>query len=314
MSGRESVNFIPHIRRHWSDPELLKTGFTNLIHESDAPEDQWIVTMTKNVGDWRSKSRSTYMRWALAINGMVLAESKYKGWQEDKRFQVFTIRPARGQRRAARIVLAEWTGKEAAKNYRAASNLIAAYGVGDLYGCLEEIIFEAYRIYLDHHPTKLLGGAEFKELRQFYYKAKRQPELQNEWQSRWNERVEHWQRKKAYDGLGSVFLSFVRNTELKKPHWYKLSTPETWAQTISGIGELRNLVTHGVGTVSKKLAEFSQTPQNAGFDFQEGKPLTVQLKHMMGVECFVDQLLTALNASLIERALGPQPALKMLFR
>jgi hypothetical protein len=40
MSVRDRVNSVLHVRREWSDPVLLETGVTNLIHESKAPKKQ----------------------------------------------------------------------------------------------------------------------------------------------------------------------------------------------------------------------------------------------------------------------------------
>ena len=213
MSVRDHVSFVPHVHRTWDDPALLMEGVTNITHKSDKPEEQWIVDTTRKLGDWRSKTRSTYMRWALAINGLLHAEEDYKSWAEDRRFQVRTIRAT------SMVVLAEWSGEQAAINHNEASKLISGYGVADLFGCLEEIVFEAYRIFLDYHPTKILGGAEFKALRQLYHRSKRDAVLQEEWQAQWTERVENWQRKRVYDGLGKVFRAYVAHKEIRKHHW-----------------------------------------------------------------------------------------------
>jgi hypothetical protein len=177
---------------------------------------------------------------------------------------------------AVRVPVAEWSGAKAADNHRATAELIAGYGVCDLYGCLEEIIFSAYRIYMHHHPHHLLAGPEFKELRVLRKNAKRDPTLAVEWDAHWKERLETWQGKRAYDSLGGVFLAFMWQSELKRPHWYKDTTPETWAETITGIAELRNLLTRGAATVSPALAAFSQKPYRITFDFKEGEPLSVK--------------------------------------
>jgi hypothetical protein len=310
VSIRDRINFVPHFRREWDDPALRGTGVANVIHETDKPEHKWITETTARIGEWRSKAHSTYIRWALAINGLLVAEGTYREWSPERRFHVTSLRWR--DRHAERVPIAEWTGEEAAKNHAATAELMAAYGVCDLYGCLEEIVFSAYRIFLDHHPHHLLGGPEFKELRTLRKRAKKDPLLASEWAARWAERIETWQRKRAYDGLGAVFLAFMRQAQLQRPHWYKDTTPETWAETISGITELRNLLTHGAATVSPALAEFSKTPYRITFDFEVGEPPNVKLHHLMGIEFFVDQLLTTLNVSLIEHAMGPQPNLRWL--
>jgi hypothetical protein len=63
-----------------------------------------------------------------------------------------------------------------------------------------------------------------------------------------------------------------------------------------------------VTNVPPELAEFSLQPANMGFDFREGEKLEINLRHLQGVECFLDQLLTALNLSLLERAGYSLPA------
>ena len=54
MSIRERINFIPHNMKEWNDPALASQGITNLVHESDNPDEQWVVDITKKIGDWRS--------------------------------------------------------------------------------------------------------------------------------------------------------------------------------------------------------------------------------------------------------------------
>ena len=211
MSIRDRVNFVPHVRREWSDPVLLETGVANVIHESKKPEEQWITETTKRIGEWRSKAHSTYMRWALSINGLLVAERTYRDWPADKQFFVTSLRWRDGA--AVRVPVAEWSGAEAADNHRATAELIAGYGICDLYGCLDEIIFSAYGIYIDHHPHHLLAGPEFKELRILRKAAKRDPSLAEEWETRWKERVDAWQRKRVYDGLGATsWLSCVKQS------------------------------------------------------------------------------------------------------
>lgn len=304
MGARDKINFVPHVRAKCDDSALRSTRIANLIYKSDRKEAQWIVETTGRIGDWRSKSRSTYIRWALAINGLLLAEREYGKWEEHRQFEVKTLRIRDGK--VMQVPMARWDGRQASENHAETSRSISSYGVCDLYGCLEEIIFEAYRIYLNHNQGVLLRGAEFNDLKRLFDIAKREPTFEKEWQLRWKERIEAWQRKKAYEGIGSVFLAYCRGARIKKPSGYKLSTPETWARSISGIAELRNLLTHGQSTVSKTLGEFSRPPSNLGFDFKEGELIDVKLNHMMCVECFIDQLLTAINLSLIEIAEGPQ--------
>lgn len=179
---------------------------------------------------------------------------------------------------------------------------MAAWGLIDLYSCIEEFVFEFYKTFLDHNPDSIIKGSEFRNLRRLKRESVKGPECEEKWKVAWKERLESWQRKRLYDGLNKVFLAYTSVTGLKTPSNYKSSTIETWAETIKGISELRNCFTHGVETVTKELSDFSSKPNSMLFDFEEGKPLSIELKHLQSVECFLDQLLTAINLSLIERA------------
>ena len=82
---------------------------------------------------------------------------------------------------------------------------------------------------------------------------------------------------------------------------------ETWAKTLEMIALLRHHIVHGMPTVTAELANLSNRPTSLTFNFKEGAPLKVELHHLQSVECFVDQLLNALNLSLLEKAYGTLP-------
>ncbi len=73
------------------------------------------------------------------------------------------------------------------------------------------------------------------------------------------------------------------------------------------IGEVRHLVTHGENRVSRKLGDLCAAQPNLGMKFVEGELLEVSLRDLWIVEQFVDQLLNAINISLLEKAAGPMP-------
>ncbi len=268
----------------------------NFIIEPKNVEDAWIKESTEKIGEWRSYFRSSYMRWALTLNGLHVAKERYDSKKLDS--VGFTIDSLR-QDGLKNIAL--WDMKTAAKNHEETIPMIAAWGLIDLYSCIEEFIFEFYKIFLNHNPDSIIKGTEFSNLRHLRNEAVNNIESKEMWKAAWEERLESWQRKRLYDGLNKVFLAYTNVAGLKTPSIYTLSTIETWAETIKGISELRNCFTHGVETVTKELADFSSKPHSMLFDFEEGKPLNIELKHLQSVECFLDQLLTAINLSLIER-------------
>jgi hypothetical protein len=71
------------------------------------------------------------------------------------------------------------------------------------------------------------------------------------------------------------------------------------------IALVRNALVHGASVVSEELAAACAKPYRGTFDFQLGAPLVIQLYHLQGVEFFCEQLLTAINMSLVERVHGP---------
>lgn len=295
---KDKPDFVGH--RIYTISELAREPYaqiTNIIVEPKTDEDMWIKKTAERIGDWRAYFRSTYIRWALAINGLEIAQKRYtEKVGEPVGFTIDTLRPN------GLTTIAMWDMKTTAKNYGDTMPMIAAWGVIDLYSCMEEFVFELYREYLNQHPESILKGDEFAELRRLRRAATGSPEDEAQWQRKWAERLDSWQRKRLYDGLHQVFLAYTRVAKLKTPFNYKNTTLETWAETMKGIAELRNCFTHGVETVTQELGNFSAGPYSLAFDFEEGKPLIIELRHLQSVECYLDQLLTGLNLSLLERA------------
>jgi len=294
---KDKPDFLGHQKFTIEEVREGDLPVNNFIVEPISPEDAWIKTTTQKIGDWRANFRSTYIRWALAINGLEVAQDRYNSKKgEPIQFTIDSLRNTG----PANIAL--WDMETAAKNHGETIPMLAAWGLTDLYSCIEEFVFELYKIFLNQHPESIIKGADFRDLRRIRHEATENAGKLKEWEEAWAERLESWQRKRLYDGLSKVFLAYATASGIKPPSIYTLSTVETWAETIKGIGELRNCFTHGVDVVTPELAEFSKMPNSMYFDFKEGEPLQVELRHLQSVECFLDQLLTALNLSLIERA------------
>ena len=299
---RDKPDFIGHQKFLIGDANLPR-DITNFIIEPNTASDQWIKFTSERIGDWRASFRSTYIRWALTINGLHVAEASYRSRAAEPK--AFTI-DARRSNGMEKIVA--WNFSTAAENHKQTIPMIAAWGVIDLYSCLEEFVFEFYKIYLSQHPDSILKGDDFRELRKLRAQAAGQDGDKEAWKVAWDARLEQWQRKRIYDGLHKVFLAYINTSGLKTPSNYRLSTIETWSECIKGFAALRNCFTHGVSTVTSELADFSASPVNMGFDFKLGEKLDIKLRHLQFIECFIDQLLTALNISLLERAGYTLPA------
>lgn len=255
------------------------------------------------VPEWRADVRDVYMRWAITINAMHVARDRYAAAPE-LGLETKSLRSDRAGTTEIRV-LDTWTALDTARNYELATPLLAAYGFADLYGLFEEIVFEFYLIFLNGNPEPLIRGEQFRELRRAHRNRNAGPAAAEQWEAAWADRLSKWRRKRGYDGLHNVFASLYRDGGLKRPSDFKLSDVSDWCDTIQAVGELRNLITHGVGEVSPELAEYSASVPSNVFSFTQGEPLAVTLQHLMFLECFLDQLLSAIGGSLLERAYGP---------
>lgn len=305
-SIRRRAGFTKHVKAAFS--EVSPGDASNIVLPRSEKYDFWIADVTSQIGDWRSYIRDVYLRWAITINAMHLAMEHWKGRPADVALQTLSLRPDK-ESRAQPVPVATWPAPTAVENYWKATPLLSAYGVCDLFGAVEEIIFELYETFLSDKPEELMKGEEFRDLRRLYKGRNQSEDTQKEWEAGWIDRLSKWRRKKLYGGLHNVLRSFFNKSGLQKPSFYKHTDVDDWCRTIEAIGELRNCVTHGMGTVSQKLAQLTEKLPGDAFRFTEGAALNVELQHLMFVECFADQLLSAINVACIEKAL-PKPGAK----
>lgn len=279
--------------------------FENIIVQSDKPEEAWIEPVCRLIGEWRATFRSAYIRWALALNGLDVAAARYASAEWQQKGKEFFVGSRDHLGREVKLVV--MNGPDAAEAHRSTVPLMAAYGLIDMYSALEECVFKLYRAFLDVHPDALLQGDDYKPLRKLRAAAARDAGQRAAWDAAWTDRLARWQQKQLYSGLGRVFRAFCSVTELKAPTTFKLSTTETWAETIEGVGIVRHLLIHGVRTADAGLAKFCTKPYRLGFEFKEGDKLDIHLGHLQSVQVFCEQLLSALNLSLVERVGGKLP-------
>jgi hypothetical protein len=201
---------------------------------------------------------------------------------------------------AKKVPLAVWPGDKAAAAHLATVPKMTTWGYIELYAALEEFVFQMFRVFHKHHPEHLLRGDEFRELRKLRRESEADPTKRSVWEDAWQTRLDTWQRKKLYDSLHRVFLSFCQTTGLKEPKEFKQTTVATWAETIEGIALVRHLLVHGESIVIEEISNFCLKAHSLSFGFKKGEPLRVELHHLLAIECFVDQLLNALNKSLAE--------------
>lgn len=312
MSGvRGDTDFVGHIIVPAATAEnfAMLPQFTNWMIHTDVPEHLWLNEATAAIGEWRARFRSTYMRWALALNGLEVAASKYSNswWARNHQFTVSSLRPTdagtrddQGRTILGQRIIAKWDGETAAQNHLDTMPMLAMFGVIDLYARLEEFVFRLYRIYLNRSPDSLIRGIEGKELRKLRREAEADATKKPAWEEAWRKRLNAWQRKKLYAGLGQVFRGFCNVAKLKTPSVYKVSTIDSWADSINTVALVRNALMHGVAIVPPELATACKKPNAILFDLKEGEPLDINLRHLQGVDCFCEQLLSGINLSMLE--------------
>lgn len=303
MGPRGQTDFVGHVRIPATavDPGI---PINNLIANAKTGQGQWVERATSLIGPARAEFRSTYIRWALAINALHVAADRYrdKGWQASHAgFFVTSIR-ADNQGNAGLEKIAKWDGDTAATHHLASAPMLVSYGIIDLYACLEEWVFDVYRAYLDSHPDALIKGETFRELRRLRRSAATDTAAQAAWTQAWKTRLDDWQRNRIYDGLDKVFLAFCNEAGLKRPSTYKHTDIATWAESMRLVAVLRNSLMHGAETVNPELGSLCGKPHSLGFTFKTGDRLSLELIHLQSIECFTDQLLTAINLSLFEHA------------
>lgn len=301
MSLGRNIRFVGHRMYPVSGFEIESLPkIDNIVYKTDIPQLKWVEESTLKIGEWRDTIRSTYIRWAITINGLHVAADKYKdpAWKANNQFYVTGFRMEAGViPTVAKLVT--WDGDYASDAHLKTVNMIASYGIIDLYGCFEELIFDFYRSYLTYNPGNFIVGPDNRALRKLYNDQEKNPDG---WNLAWQDRLNKWQRKKIYEGLDQVFLQYFQTAGLEKPKSYTHTTPTTWAETLKGIGILRNCLTHGEKKIPKDLADISQKPHGLGFNFTAGNDISLSTKHLMSIELFADQLLSALNLSIIEKA------------
>jgi len=279
-------------------PEVV----TNIIVKSDDSALAWVQSTTERFGDWRAECRSTYIRWALCLNGLDLAAKSYasRAGELDRAFIVQSLRPDKTGN-PAKVTIAQWLFAKAAENHQLCVPMVCAFGLIDLFACLEELVFDAYMIWHEHHPTGCLVGKgdENKTLRRLFRDRSVSEEAASAWESAWSARKLEWRRNRAYDGLEKVLLAYCGHAKLKKPATY-VSGPKEWSESLAVVAHVRNMLVHGATHADQKLADMGKLPHCVGFQFELGEPLELNLGYLMNVECFADALLTALNLAFVE--------------
>lgn len=276
---------------------------SNFIVEAPHPDLQWVADATERIGAWRDLMRSTYVQWCVAINGLHVAAAQLSRpeWQiPARRFIVNGVRPT-AHDRSQRAVIADFSGPDAARAHMDTINKLATWGFVELLGMFEDLVFDLYRIYLWGNPGDLINNN--RGLKQLWRRRMDDGESLEAWTEAFSEALDKWQKKKGYLGLHRVFLTFFQRSGLRE-HEVSRTTPEDWARSLRLLATVRNAIVHGQQSVTREVVEAldAARPYHLGLSFKEGEPLELDVNYLGVTELFADQLLTAINLSLVQAA------------
>lgn len=294
LDARGTRDLVGHVLIEAEGMPSFEPG-RSIVLPAKTETGRWIDITSNMFGPSRGHFRSIYFQWAMAINGLHLAKSRYSD-PEWKRNNQFTIDGFRG---GQFVRLALWDGDTAARAHIETVPKLASWGYIELYSALEHFVFNLYQVYLNAHPDRIMQGDDFKALRKLRRQALADPAFKADWEAAWSQRLAQWRRKRLYDSLDKVFLAYFKGAGLKTPPGYKKSNVDTWAETISGLALVRHLLVHGEETVPKELEDFCAKPHALDFNFIAGSPLRISFLHLQVFETFIDQLITAINLAFL---------------
>ncbi|MDA3971815.1 MAG: hypothetical protein PF442_10740 [Desulfobulbaceae bacterium] len=295
---KERVDFVGHKYINATDlPEFVSPN--NIIVPALTAGQKWLNETTEQIGDWRAKFRSAYIKWALCLNSIEKAIERYSDddFKKNGKFWIDSFRVQK-DKTMGRSKIALWNGDEVADNYQTIQPLIAENGIIEIYSAIEEYIFISYKIFLNHNPSSLLRGKQFRDLRKLYRTKNEDPELNKEWDIQWTERLNTWHRKKAYDGIKKVFSSYIQISKLSMGGMGELLNGV--AESLDTVAHLRNLLVHNEPLVTEEFAKLTSQPWCPFPNiFQEGEKFAPDLSTLMGIEHMCDNMLTVINLSCV---------------
>lgn len=299
MSLKRELNFFENF-------VITDAGIADIIHvepphiiydSGDKLDTKWIEESTYMLKNYSEVIRSTYTRWALAVNGLNLGFEKYNAdGFKGKAFCVSSARFIDDEITPVNIIA--WDGPTAAQNHIDTVNMLASYGIIDLYSLLEELVIKLFKTYLFHNPQKMIEGKDNRNYRILYRDRHENPQA---WKDAWNKRLDNWHRKKIYDGISKILISYYEATGLKVPVDQPNFTLEMISTSLKSISVLRNCLIHGATNVPKELAEVSNIDKVNEFDFKEGDKIDLSLNHLIAIEQFTNAFVASVNVSLMER-------------
>jgi hypothetical protein len=158
MTARGQFDLVGHSLIKYEEISLPSfPDASNWIVAPEDPEEEWARSLMQLIGDWRATLRSTYLRWAMAINGLYVASDKYKTSKDEKKFVVSSTRSDQDGRPRQQVI-AEFSFEEAADYHLQIQPMLCAHGFIDMYAGLEEMIFALYRTYWKANPETLIGS------------------------------------------------------------------------------------------------------------------------------------------------------------
>ncbi len=262
-----------------------------------------ITSLLDLTDEYRNLFKSSYIRWALAINGLNVANEKYNNPNFTNAFAIKTNRIVNDELKT--VNMAVWNGANAAKKHLNTIPMLTSYGIIDIYSLLEELILKLFKTYRLYNPSKYITGKENKHLRVLYRNSHSSEEDKLIWENEWNKKLDNWVRKKIYDGLDKVFISFIKEIEILSnldnlsKEFVNLKEIDEISKSIKFFSVLRNSLIHGSTTVTQELFDASKLPSINDIKCKVGDRLEFNIETLSAFDQFIHALLGKLNVYLL---------------
>ena len=297
MSIRDRVIYLDGV--NGASSELFGTNEirTASYFGPGTPADEVFFALSHASHLGRKKLRSCYIRWALTINALHAAHDRYEN-NPDIALQVWFIRQKEFFSPQF-IPMLTLDNDKVKNNTKKCIDVISAYGIYDIYGCFEEIIFELYEVYLHHRPEQLLQGSEYRVLRRLHRQRHKSEADKIKWETAFSRRLDDWRRKKTYSPLAKTFEALIGDVGLLNTGSFSDNKNLAGAIRVIDIAaELRNIITHGGHTVTDRLDTLCLGGGDMLFPFKKGMEIVVSKNEFSAIESYFDSIIFDINVSI----------------
>jgi hypothetical protein len=254
----------------------------------------WATCTLERIGAWQEAASLVHHRWSIARRALSKGEWQCRNGLENTVIE--GIRPCESGFR--RTVIASWDGPKAQEEHVQAADMLTRLAMCELIGVIEQILTEAYRLFLWGNPMVLIDKPENQGLKRLYSRRLDKPAA---WEKSWSRHVDRLLEELRSQGPGTLLLSYWRHAGLKMPDRGFCSSIEDLDTTVRLFLAVRESILTHTGTVNSGLARLSEVMGFPEFSYVQGNPLVVHGRQIELVEAFSHAYLEILRQALQQR-------------